>query len=81
MANSDDKTNFSGKPYAFLILAIPETEKKAKYDDWAPRYDEDLECDGVSWWRVATSMLLTIVKEEHPSKREAVIVDAGCGTG
>jgi predicted TPR repeat methyltransferase len=51
-------------------------ELRALYDDWAGRYDEDLQAFGYSYPPVIAGLVARYVRE-----RAAPILDAGAGTG
>ena len=56
--------------------ASSNAELRALYDDWAGRYDQDLQAFGYSYPPVIAGLVARYVRE-----RDAPILDAGAGTG
>ncbi len=59
-----------------LVNATTREEKLDAYKAWATRYDEDLNFKGYIAPEISTSQLF-----DHLSDKDALIYDAGCGTG
>ena len=72
MTNVDDEQN----PVQWVYAASNNRELEERYDQWAKRYDEDLEED-YGW--LGPSLALDACKQYLPT--DAGILDAGAGTG
>lgn len=56
---------------------VSSADAKSHYDNWAPRYDQDLT---ENYGYIAPSLIANALSKDQVSKEQSIL-DAGCGTG